>query len=263
MAVFADIMAALHGTNIWDGFAAPPVAGEVQGWNGGHPALARLALAPGARLDSAPGARLDSAPGARLDSAPEARLDSAPGARLDSVPGARLVTMPGARVIIDVGVWKGQSTIAMAASLRDAGIDGCVIAVDTFLGSPEHWGDAGLFARRHGMPDLYAQFLANVAAAGLAGFVVPMPQTASGAAAILRRLGITASLVHIDGDHAYGAVLQDAKDYWPILAPGGHLVGDDYHPSWPGVVQAARDFAGFVGRPLAIEAPKWVIQKPG
>lgn len=215
MAVFADIMVTLHGANIWDGFVASSPAGEVQGWNGNHPALVRLA------------------------------------------------TAPGARVIIDVGVWKGQSTIAMAAGLREAGIDGCVIAIDTFLGSPEHWRGGGMFARRHGLPDLYATFLANVAAAGLQSYVVPMPQTSSGAAAILRRLGIAASLVHIDGDHAYAAVLQDAKDYWPILAPGGHLVGDDYHPSWPGVVQAAREFAAFAGRPLALKPPKWILQKPG
>ncbi|MBR0657588.1 class I SAM-dependent methyltransferase [Plastoroseomonas arctica] len=215
MAVFADIMGRLHGADIWAGVAPAADAAAVQGWNGDHPALLRLAAAP------------------------------------------------GTRVIIDVGVWKGQSTIAMAGRLRDGGIDGCVIAVDTFLGSPEHWGGEGLFATRHGMPDLYATFLGNVAAAGLQGFVVPMPQTASGAAAILRRLGVTASLVHIDGDHAHASVLQDARDYWPILEAGGHLVGDDYHPSWPGVMQAAREFAGFVERPLRIEAPKWIIQKAG
>jgi len=211
MTVFAETMHRLHRTNIWDGVT--PGAGAVQGWNGDHPALARLAVAP------------------------------------------------GARIIIDVGVWKGQSTIAMATALRDAGIDGCVIAVDTFLGSPEHWGGEGLFATRHGMPDLYETFLGNVAAAGLQGFVVPMAQTASGAAAILRDLGITASLVHIDGDHAYAAVAQDARDYWPIVAPGGHLVGDDYHPSWPGVMRAAQEFAAFLGRPLAVEPPKWIIRK--
>jgi len=38
-------------------------------------------------------------------------------------------------ILIDVGVWKGQSTISLARTLKDAHIDGCVIAVDTFLGS--------------------------------------------------------------------------------------------------------------------------------
>jgi hypothetical protein len=43
--------------------------------------------------------------------------------------------------------------------MKDAGLDGCVIAVDTFLGSAEHWDPAGnLFTRHHGLPDIYGTF---------------------------------------------------------------------------------------------------------
>lgn len=94
--------------------------------------------------------------------------------------------------MIDVGVWKGQSTIAMARAMKDEGIDGCVIAVDTFLGSAEHWDPArNLFTRSHGFPDIYGTFLANVHAAGVTGYVVPMPQTSANAAIVLRRLAMS------------------------------------------------------------------------
>src|ERR1700759_4607589 len=59
---------------------------------------------------------------------------------------SRLAALPGGKLLADVGVWKGQSTINMATALRDAGIDGCVLAIDTYLGSPEHW-DMRLFDR--------------------------------------------------------------------------------------------------------------------
>ena len=164
--------------------------------------------------------------------------------------------------MIDVGVWKGQSTIAMARAMKDEGIDGCVIAVDTFLGSAEHWDPArNLFTRSHGFPDIYGTFLANVHAAGVTGYVVPMPQTSANAAIVLRRLHITASVIHIDAAHEYEAVLKDARDYWAILAPGGYLIGDDYHPTWPGVIRAAGEFSAKLCRPLTIEQPKWILQK--
>jgi hypothetical protein len=174
---------------------------------------------------------------------------------------ARLMTTPGSKLVVDVGVWKGQSTIRMASAMRDAGIDGCVIAVDTFLGSPEHWGDTRLFNRHWGMPDLYRTFMSNVWAAGVQDYVVPMPQTSITSAMILSRLDLTPSVVHVDAAHEYREVLRDAQEYWDILSPGGYLIGDDYDSNWPGVIQAAGEFSSQVCRPLTIELPKWIIQK--
>src|SRR4249920_373249 len=42
-------------------------------------------------------------------------------------------------VVIEIGVWKGASVIFMAKKLRELGIDGAVIAIDTWLGSVENW----------------------------------------------------------------------------------------------------------------------------
>jgi hypothetical protein len=168
-----------------------------------------------------------------------------------------------ATIVIDVGVWKGQSTITMANAMRTAGIDGCVIAVDTFLGSFEHWsGRNALFRRKNGHPDLYDTFLNNVYAADLTRYIVPLPQTSSTAAMILTHLQIAASVVHIDAAHDYEEVLRDATAYWALLGPGGYLIGDDYHASWPGVIRAAGEFSARVGRPLTIEIPKWIMLKP-
>ncbi|HXO02947.1 MAG TPA: class I SAM-dependent methyltransferase [Stellaceae bacterium] len=176
----------------------------------------------------------------------------------------RLVSTAGddRKIVIDVGVWKGQSTITMGHAMRRAGIDGCVIAVDTFLGSPEHWsGPAALFSRVNGLPDLYQTFLSNVRKAGLTRYIVPMPQTSSTAALILARLQITASIVHVDAAHEYEDVMRDAAAYWALLRPGGYLIGDDYHETWPGVVRAAGEFSAKVKRPLTVDAPKWILQK--
>jgi len=174
----------------------------------------------------------------------------------------RLAAAAGTQTVIDVGVWKGQSTITLAQAIKKARLDGCVIAVDTFLGSAEHWDrQAGLFTRTHGMPDIYQTFLSNVCRAGVTDYIVPMPQTSVSAALILQRLNISAAIVHIDAAHEYEEVLRDAQEYWKLLESGGYLIGDDYHETWPGVVRAAGEFSARLGRPLTIEPPKWIVQK--
>ena len=88
--------------------------------------------------------------------------------------------------MVDVGVWKGQSTINMALAMKSSGMDGCVIAVDTFLGSPEHW-DMKLFDRKNGFPDLYWVFMSNAIPAGAADYIVPVAQTSVTAAHIFKQ----------------------------------------------------------------------------
>ena len=210
-----QLMRQLYGHDIWDNFVPRGPAQEVQGWNGNHPSLGRIAQ-----------------------------------------------QASGEVLVVDVGVWKGQSTINMALAMKQREINGCVIAVDTFLGSPEHWDwNRGLFERKNGLPDLYLTFLENVHYAGVADYIIPMPQTSVTAALILQRAGLQATIAHIDAAHEYEEVLRDAQEYWKILKPGGYMIGDDYDKSWPGVIQAAGEFSAMHKAPLAIELPKWIIQK--
>lgn len=169
-------------------------------------------------------------------------------------------------VVIDVGVWKGASTIYLANLMKQHAVNGAVIAVDTFLGSVEHWdrnsGFAGLIPHRFGMPLLYEQFLSNVVRGGMQDVIVPLPQTTTTAATLLGRIGVRAGMIHIDASHEFEDVLRDARLYWDILQPGGFLIGDDYAADWPGVVRAADMFTAEKGLPLMKSAPKWIVRKP-
>jgi hypothetical protein len=168
-------------------------------------------------------------------------------------------------IVIDVGAWKGASTINLSNLLKRFEIDGAVIAVDTFLGSIEHWdrnsGFAGLMQHHFGRPLLYEQFLSNVVRAGAQDRIVPLPQTTTIAGLLLARIGVEAGLIHIDASHEYEDVLRDARIYWEILAPGGFMVGDDYNQDWPSVMRAANEFATEKGVPLISSHPKWIVRK--
>jgi predicted O-methyltransferase YrrM len=168
-------------------------------------------------------------------------------------------------VVIDVGVWKGASTIYLANLMKKHGLPGAVIGVDTFLGSVEHWDRksafSGLLPFRFGMPMLYEQFLSNVVRCGAQDRIVPLAQTSMVAGELLRRLEIRAGLIHIDASHDYEDVLQDARMYWEILTPGGFLVGDDYNQDWPDVMRAANQFAVEKSVQVLSSKPKWIIRK--
>ncbi len=169
-----------------------------------------------------------------------------------------------ARTIVDVGVWQGQSTIVFASALRDSGEDGVVVAVDTFLGSPELWTliDQCPIRRRNGMPNIYWHFMSHIAKAGLQEYVVPMPITSSSAAILLKEVPVAPDLVYLDAAHDYKSALRDCEDYWGLLKDGGTLVGDDYDQEhFPGVVAAVEEFSREAGRQFEVFPPKWVIQK--
>lgn len=161
---------------------------------------------------------------------------------------ARTVAEVRPRLTVEVGVWKGASTITLAEALRDGGIDGAVLAVDTWLGSYEHWLKPNIFPdlhHVHGYPQLYRTFLANVAGAEVQPWVVPLPIDSAGAHGILSHHGLRPDVVHVDAGHDHDSVSADLARWWERLAPGGWLIADDYDPEgrvWPSVRDAVDAF---------------------
>ena len=172
-------------------------------------------------------------------------------------------------VIVEVGVWKGSSTIFMAQTAKSLGLSTVVIAIDTWLGSHEHWLHEPYFAEMsffHGYPALYYKFLSNVVRADVADHVLPIPIDSVNAAEILRAFGVSPTMIHLDGAHHYDSVLTDLRLWWPAIAPGGVLIGDDYHGdgyTWPLVQQAFDDFFTPLGlTPIEHTIGKCRIVKP-
>ena len=165
-------------------------------------------------------------------------------------------------VVIEVGVWKGASLLRMHELARQLELATQFIAVDTWLGSSEHWLGAKDRARlrlRGGYPDLYRQFVFNLLALG-AEDVFPLPMTSSAAAVVLRELGIRAELVYIDAGHEEDDVRADLANYFSLLSPGGAMFGDDYHPRWPGLVRAVDAFARHQRCELEDLGSVWVMR---
>ena len=156
-------------------------------------------------------------------------------------------------IFVDIGVWKGQSSINMAKAIQGLNLDGVVISIDTFLGSIEHFDyieNSGqpnyaknLFNRlAGGRPDLYETFISNILLLNLQNLIIPLPQTSNNAAKMLKLNKINPTFIHIDASHEYIDVKRDLEDFFEILQPKGLIICDDYSLVWAGVKQAVDEF---------------------
>ena len=125
-------------------------------------------------------------------------------------------TVGGEGVIVEIGSWKGRSTICLArGSQLGAGVP--VYAVDPHLGSAEHreW---------FGEVDTYDEFLANIRRAGVEQLVVPLRLPSEKAA---RTFDERIALPFIDGAHDLESVQRDADSWIPKLVAGGIVAFHD------------------------------------
>ena len=131
--------------------------------------------------------------------------------------------------IVEIGSWKGKSTIWLAQGVRDAASKESVYAIDPHIGSEEH-------QKFDGKVWTFDDFKKNIDRAGLNDFVVPVVATSREARKSFTR---PVELLFIDGAHDYDSVMLDFGLWFPLLVPGGWVAFHDI--PWPGVRKATRE----------------------
>ena len=168
-------------------------------------------------------------------------------------------------LIVEVGTWLGGSAIHMGHLLRAAGLkDSCIICVDTWLGSAEHFLNAperGHLKLINGRATFYDDFMHNVVQHGLQDIIVPFSITSIAAVEVLRECKFIPDLIYLDGDHTERGFRADLDLYWEILRPGGYLIGDDF--DWETVQANVINFAWMEKVEFTSFSNKFVIRKPG
>lgn len=181
----------------------------------------------------------------------------------DSPAFAELIKEVRPSLVIEVGTWKGASAVSMAEAAVREKLDAKILCIDTWLGALEFRLDHEDIERfkalecRHGYPQVYYRFLANVCHRGHQGSIIPFPLDSASAALWLMSHGLKAGLIYIDGSHEEEAVYQDLLDYTALLAPGGRIFGDDW--DWAGVRAAVTAFARDQHLSVGHCHDKWVL----
>lgn len=123
-------------------------------------------------------------------------------------------------VFVELGCWKGKSSVFLGAEVLASGKDVELHFVD-------HWGGSNEEEHKSD-PDLervYEMFLSNMDRVGLGGYSVHRMTTVS-AASVFEDNSI--DFIWVDAGHEYGEVLEDIRAWWPKLKVGGVMGGDDY-----------------------------------
>jgi hypothetical protein len=170
-------------------------------------------------------------------------------------------------LIVEVGTWKGASAITMARAVQKLGLPTKIVCVDTWLGSIEMWLDQndgekyGGMNIQHGGPMVYRTFINNIVCLGLTDIIIPFQVPSALAAQFFQKKKIHPDMVYVDASHEFEDVWQDIKAWFALLADGGVMIGDDYEPKWPGVIQAVEKLSDYWVVPIDIEREKWSARK--
>lgn len=150
------------------------------------------------------------------------------------------------RIAVELGSWLGQSTIFIAQRLPENGL---LYAVDTWLGSEDQIGLKDCEVR---FPLLYQQFISNIKHAGLCDRVIPCRMTTLEGA---RCLMVSPELVYVDAAHDADSVYHDIMAWYPKLAPGGVMCGDDW--DWSTVREGVHRAAQELGQKVWSDQAFW------
>jgi predicted O-methyltransferase YrrM len=127
---------------------------------------------------------------------------------------------PGA--VVELGSWRGLSTVWLAAGAIDRGDGTRLYAVDTWVG--EGWPGYAPFLAEYAPDQLFQEFIGNLEQAGVREAVEPIRATTQRAA---KGWTTPIGLLFIDANHAYEAVRADLEAWGTALVPGGYIVFDD------------------------------------
>ena len=163
-----------------------------------------------------------------------------------------MVNMYNNGIFVEVGSWKGQSSVFMAGLIANYNKNIKFYCVDTWEGSEEHKSEDSIVNKT-----LFDIFKKNTEE--YSEYINPIKKKSIEASQMFCDMCL--DFVYIDAAHDYENVKNDILAWYPKVKIGGTIAGDDYHPSWPGVTQAVNEWAFKDNKNVMTNGVSWVYQK--
>ena len=149
---------------------------------------------------------------------------------------------------VEIGSWKGRSSIFMAVEIINSNKNIKQYCVDTWKGSAEHirfsiLNDDGL----------YHEFLKNIEPVN--HVITPVRMKSLDACNTFEDGSL--DFIFIDASHEYDDVKQDIEHWYPKVKSGGIIAGHDYDNSWFGVVRAVNEWSSENNKKIEINGACW------
>lgn len=165
---------------------------------------------------------------------------------------------------VEVGCYLGRSLCRLADLVSKSGQPVRVVGIDTGRGTGvENGSDNHEHAAHVGGGTFIGALHRNIIGCGLADIVDLIVSSSRNAARFFPDNSV--QFVCLDASHDYESVLDDLQTWYPKIAPGGVIGGDDYgipgqHNVWPSVEKAVRHFFG--AAPELVPHDAWRWRKP-
>lgn len=141
--------------------------------------------------------------------------------------------------IVEIGSYKGQSTVCMAVEIANLKKDINFYAIDTWEGSQEN-KDLKSPHFTHNLDKLYETYLKNISS--VESYIKNIRADSAQSASLFEDESV--DIAFIDACHEYECVHKDILAWLPKIKSGGILSGHDYNHGWPGVNQAVHELLG-------------------
>ncbi|MEZ2240849.1 class I SAM-dependent methyltransferase [Microcoleus sp.] len=136
----------------------------------------------------------------------------------------KVKSLPNDAVIVEIGSYKGRSTVAM--SYACIGTNRKIYCIDTWDGNDTDFLDRNFF-------DIWQE---NIEKNGLSQYVVPLRGYSHQILSQWEELTGDKAIdfIFIDGSHQFLDVLKDYEQSLPLVKDGGWIAFHDVVPTWPG-----------------------------
>jgi predicted O-methyltransferase YrrM len=151
---------------------------------------------------------------------------------------------------VEIGSWKGRSSVFMAVEIFNSKKNIEFYCVDTWRGSIEHIGMEIL-----NNDGLYKEFIKNIEP--VSNIIKPIRMTSEEASKNFEDESL--DFVFIDAAHDYESVKNDIDFWYPKIKKEGIIGGHDYE--WAGVNTAVKEWAKKNNKQINLQELSWFTTK--